>query len=78
MIDSAAPAQVEGWVKRPLTADELVTVSSVHDLSDAQRDVFEALARRHRLAALLYLRGVVEGLTHSEATAIVDIAAGFR
>lgn len=65
--------QIEGWVGRPLTPDELIAVASVSDLSAAHKNVFEPLALKNRLAAFLYLRSVVPSLLHNEALAIVDV-----
>lgn len=64
--------QIEGWLGRSLTDDELVLVGSVDKLSAAQEEVLIALARRNRLAAVLFLRGVVHELISTDALAIVD------
>lgn len=64
--------QVEQYVGRELTPAELVTVASVSDLAAPQREILDRLAHRHRLVAMIYLCGVVEGLLSAEAIAIID------
>lgn len=69
---SGARRKVEAYVGRSLTSEELVTVASVAELSAAQKEILDGLARRHRLAAVLFLQGVVEGIVMNEALAIID------
>src|SRR5262245_58180016 len=64
--------QVEEWLERPLTDDELVTVPRLDVLSLAQLAVVDTVANRNRLACLLYLRGIVEDVTMTEATAFMQ------
>src|SRR5215470_12929043 len=64
--------QVEEWLERPLTDDELVTVTGLDALSLAQLAVVDVLVSRNRLACLLYLRGVIEDVSMAEATAFMQ------
>lgn len=64
--------QVEQHLRRDLTVDELVTVPSVSDLTPAHKAVLDFLALKHRLVAMIYLCGVVDGLIAPEARAIID------
>jgi hypothetical protein len=64
--------QIEEYLRRELNAEELVTVASLEDLSMQQRLVLDRLARQHRLAAWLYLEGVVADVTSREVMPIID------
>ncbi len=64
--------QVEECLGRPLTSEELVDVASLEELSEAQLAVVNALARRNRLAGVLYLEGVVEDVLLRDARAFID------
>jgi hypothetical protein len=64
--------QIESHLYRSLEEDELIGVPSLDHLSPRHLSVVETLARRHRLAALLYLRAVVEGVTGDDALALID------
>ena len=68
----ARRAHVEGWVGRALTDDELVAVGSIAGLAAAQRRILDLLARRHRLAALSYLRSIVPAISLRAAIAAID------
>jgi hypothetical protein len=63
---------VEECLGRPLTSEELVDVASLEELSAVQLAVVNALARRNRLAGVLYLEGVVEDILLRDARAFVD------
>ena len=64
--------QVEEWLGRPLVSEELVVVQSLDDLLAGQLVVVNVLARRNRLAALLYLRGVVHEVTGDSGLDLID------
>jgi hypothetical protein len=63
--------QVEAWLGRSITDDELVEVHSLDELTKAQRKVVRSLAR-HRLNCLLYLRAVIPDITMHDAMPWLD------
>jgi hypothetical protein len=64
--------QIEQWLGRPLAVEELRDVLSLDKLSPAQLSVLDVLARRQRLTALIYLRGVVRDVIGDDALALID------
>jgi len=63
--------QVEEWLERPLTNEELAPVTSLDELAATQLAVVKALANR-RLEGLIYLRTVVPGVLGNDALALID------
>jgi len=57
--DFEGRGQVENELGRALSPEELTISKSIDDLSPASLTVLRVLARRQRLAALLYLRVVL-------------------
>lgn len=75
-LDVHKRRQVESWLERPLEDHELVPVSGLAELTLAQRAVVDILARRHRLACMMYLRAVVHDLLINDAFAFIDEIRG--
>jgi len=58
-IDPNHRAQIEGWLRRPLTDEELQPVSSLDMLSDDQVSIVADIRPRNRIAPMLFLQAVV-------------------
>jgi hypothetical protein len=65
-------AQVEGELGRALTADELVAVSSLPQLSNAQLAVAKELAANQRVACIAYLEAIIPNALRSEIMQFVN------
>jgi hypothetical protein len=75
-IEPKHRAQVEMWLKRPLTDDELQTVSSFDALTDEQVAIVAAIRPRNLIAPLLFLKAVVPTATHREVVDFMDTIEG--
>jgi hypothetical protein len=58
--------QVESELGRALTAEELVAVSSITQLSNVQLAVAKELAANQRVACIAYLEAIVPSALRSE------------
>jgi hypothetical protein len=71
--------QMESWLGRSLTPEELVPVESLEVLSPAHLAVVEILAPRSAFSAMLYLRNVVpSALVRDIQPFVDDFASGSR
>jgi hypothetical protein len=71
-IDPKHRGQVEAWLHRPLTDEELQPVSSFDTLSDDQVAVIAAIQPRNRIAPLLFLQAVVPAADHQNLIDYID------
>jgi hypothetical protein len=58
-IDPSHRAQIEDWLHRPLTDDELRPVGSLDMLSDDQVSIVAEIQPRNRIAPSLFLQAIV-------------------
>jgi len=65
-------AQIESWLHRPLTDDELRPVASFDELTDDQVAVVAEIRPRHMIAPMLFLQHVVPNATHLEIRTFMD------
>jgi hypothetical protein len=65
-IESKHRGQIEAWLGRPLTDDELRPASSLDTLSDDQVSVVASIQPRNRIAPLLFLQAVVPSADHQD------------
>ena len=65
-------SQVEGALGRPVTDDELKVVASLGHLSSENIAVLRVLARRQRLAALLYLKAIVPDAVFPDLNELIN------
>jgi hypothetical protein len=71
-IDPSNRAQIERWLHRPLTDDELRSVSSLDMLSDDQVSVVAEIQPRNRIAPMLFLQAVVPAAKRREILDYID------
>lgn len=71
-IDPKHRGQVEAWLHRPLTDEELQPVSSFDMLSDDQVTVVASIQPRNRIAPLLFLQAVVPTADHQDLIDYID------
>lgn len=75
-IDPDHKRQIEDWLGRQLTNDELRPVESLDALSDDQLAVVAVIRPRNLIAPLLYLRFVVPSALTRELINLIDNIAG--
>jgi hypothetical protein len=71
-IDPKHRSQVEAWLHRALTEDELRSVSSFEMLSDDQVAVIAAIQPRNRIAPLLFLQSLIPTAHHQDLIDYID------
>lgn len=72
-------SQVESWLGRPFTQDELLPAESLDRLSPEHLAVVQALAPRSTFTAMLYLRNIVSTASLRDLQPFVDdLASGVR
>jgi uncharacterized protein related to proFAR isomerase len=71
-IDPKHRGQIESWLHRALTDEELRPVSSLDALSDDQVAVVAAIQPRNRIAPLLFLDAVVLSAKHQDIIDYID------
>jgi hypothetical protein len=71
-IDPKHRGQIETWLHRPLTEEELRPVSSLDMLSDDQVSIVAAIQPRNRIAPLLFLQTVVPTARHQDVIDYID------
>ena len=72
MIDPDHRQQVEDWLGRPLTDDELRPVASLDAVTDEQLAVVAAIRPRNLIAPQLFVRAIVPTARPSDIRRIVD------
>jgi hypothetical protein len=74
-VSTIAPnhrAQIESWLERPLTDDELRPASSLAALTDDQVAIVAAIRPHNRIAPMLFLKAVVPTATHQDVLDFMD------
>jgi hypothetical protein len=71
-IDPNHRAQIEDWLHRPLTDEELRPVSSLDMLSDDQVSIVAEIQPRNRIAPALFLRAVVPTAEFQDVLDYID------
>ena len=71
-IERIHRAQIETWLHRPLTDDELHPVGSFAELTDDQVAIVAAIHPRNVIAPLLFLKVVVPTATHRDVVDFMD------
>ncbi|MEO8700015.1 MAG: hypothetical protein ABI867_08220 [Kofleriaceae bacterium] len=71
-LDSQHRHQIEMYLRRTLTDEDLVTAPSFDDLTDPQIELVASLRPRNLIAPMLYLRAVVPTATQSEAMEFLE------
>jgi len=71
-IEPKHRAQVEMWLHRPLTDEELQTVSSFDALTNEQVAIVAAIHPRNVIAPLLFLKAVVPTATHRDVVDFME------
>jgi hypothetical protein len=64
--------QVEMFLRRPLTDDELQEVPSLDQLTDDQIAVVTTIRPRNRIAPALYVKAVVPTANHADVMKFID------
>ena len=71
-IDPSNRGQIEDWLARPLTDDELRPVNSLEMLSDDQVAIVAAIQPHNRIAPMLFLQAVVPTATRLDIVDYID------
>lgn len=71
-IDQKHRGQIEAWLHRPLTDEELRPASSLDTLSDDQVAVVASIQPRNRIAPLLFLEALVPTAKHQDVIDYID------
>jgi hypothetical protein len=71
-IDPMHRGQIEAWLDRPLTDEELRPVSSLDMLSDDQVSIVAEIQPRNRIAPMLFLQAVVPTVGYRDVLDYID------